>query len=319
MSWARITWRSGYHRRVLIHDYGDVIAIDTFMHGIEGITAVYYLPGPRPAVIETGPASSLDHTFKGLEEAGADDLELIILTHIHLDHAGAVGHFAERFPRAQIVVRIEGAPHIADPSRLWASAARLYPNMEEMWGEMLPAPEARITAVSSDDPIADLGDGRRIDALYAPGHAKHQMALLDRQSGDMYAGDAIGVFLPEAGVIRPATPPPDFNLEQSVTTVERLRSLRPRRLFPTHFGPVPDVNAAFDEAVLRYRQWVAAAEEAVAAGGGTSEVAEAFRSKTPEFYPSLDPALIPKLERTTSYELNALGILRYLSKRDSEI
>lgn len=288
------------------------------MHGLEGITAVYYIAGPRPTIIETGPATSLDHTLKGLEEAGAADLELIILTHIHLDHAGAVGHLAERFPRAQVIVRIEGAPHIADPSRLWASAARLYPNMEEMWGEMLPVPEDRITSVSADGPVADLGNGRRIDAVYAPGHAKHQMALLDRQRGDMYPGDAIGVFLPEAGVIRPATPPPDFDLEQSVSTVERLRSLRPGRLYPTHFGPAPDANAAFDEAILRYRQWVRAAEEAVATGGGPAEVAEAFRSKTSEFYPTLDPALIPKLERTTSYELNALGILRYLSKREAK-
>lgn len=292
-----------------------MIAIDTFMHGVEGITAVYYLPGSHPAIIETGPATSLEHTLEGLEEAGVSDLELIILTHIHLDHAGAVGHIASRFPRAQIIVRVEGAPHVADPSRLWASAARLYPNMEEMWGEMLPVPEDRITAISSDGPIALLNHGRRIDAVYAPGHAKHQMALLDRRTGDLFAGDAIGVFLPEAGVIRPATPPPEFDLELSIDTVERLRSFRPRRLFPTHFGPVPDVNAAFDEAVLRFGQWVEVAEEVVASGGGPAEVADAFRRKTTEFYPTLDQSLVPKLERTTSYELNALGILRYLRKR----
>lgn len=285
------------------------------MHGLEGITAVYFLPGRRPAIVETGPATSLDHTLKGLEEAGAGDLDLIILTHIHLDHAGAVGHLAKQFPKAQVIVRGEGAPHIADPTRLWASAARLYPNMEELWGEMLPVPEKRITAVSADGPIADLGDGRRIDAVYAPGHAKHQMALLERKSGDMFPGDAIGVFLPEAGVIRPATPPPEFDLELSVDTVERLRSLRPRRLFPTHFGPVPDPNAAFEEGAMRFRQWVQAAEQVVARGGDAPEVAEEFRRRRSDFYPTMDPALIPRLERTSSYELNALGILRYLKKR----
>lgn len=309
---------SGYHRRVLIEDHDGVVAIDTFMHGWEGITAVYYLPGDRPAIVETGPTTSLAHTLKGLEEAGAADLEFIILTHIHLDHAGAVGHFAERFPRAQIIVRAEGAPHLVDPSRLWASAARLYPNMEELWGEMRPVPEERITPVSADGLVVDLGGERRVDAIYAPGHARHQMAVLDRRTGDMFAGDAIGVFLPEAEVIRPATPPPDFDLELAINTVERLRSLRPRRLFPTHFGPVPNVNAAFDEAILRLRQWVSTAEEVLALGGEKAQVVEAFRRKTPEFYPTLDPALIPKLERTTSYELNAAGILRYLSKRQQQ-
>lgn len=283
------------------------------MHGWEGITAVYYLPGPHPAMIETGPASSLERTLEGLGEAGVTDLDFIILTHIHLDHAGAVGHMARRFPKAQIVVRAEGAPHLADPSRLWASASRLYPNMEELWGKMEPVPEERITAIAADGRAVDLGGGRRIDAIYAPGHAKHQMALLDRQKGDMFAGDAIGVFLPEAGVIRPATPPPDFDLVLAIDSIERLRSLRPRRLFPTHFGAVPDVNAAFDEGIMRLRQWVEIAEKVAGEGGGAAEVIEAFRQNTREFYPALDPALIPKLERTTSYELNAAGILRYLS------
>lgn len=288
------------------------------MHGRQGITAVYYLPGPVPAIIETGPASSLERTLAGLEEAGVGDLRLIVLTHIHLDHAGAVGHLAERFPSATVIVREEGAPHLVDPSRLWASASRLYPDMERLWGEMRPVAQERIRSVASDGLVADLGDGRRLEALYAPGHARHQMALLERKSGDLFAGDAIGVFLPGARVIRPATPPPDFDLEVALETIERLRSLRPARLFPTHFGPVPNVNPAFDEAAQRLKQWVQAAEEVVARGGEAGEVAEVFRRRARDFYPDLAASVAEKLEQTTSYTLNALGIVRYLTKREEK-
>jgi glyoxylase-like metal-dependent hydrolase (beta-lactamase superfamily II) len=298
----------------MIHDFGSVIAVDTFMHGIEGITAVYYLPGPRPAIIEAGPASSLDATMQGLEEAGVDRLDWIVLTHIHLDHAGAVGQLAQRFPEARVVVRTEGAPHLTDPSRLIASAARLYPNMD-MWGPFVPVPEERIDAISADSPIADLGDGRRLDAVYAPGHAKHQMAIFDRRRGDVFAGDAVGVRLPEIGVTRPATPPPEFDLELSIETVEKIRSLRPARVFPTHFGPVPEVNPALDEAILRFNQWVGAAKEVMAAGGDVPEIAAAFRSRSREFYPGLTEETQAKLEGTTSYLLNAAGIARYLKKK----
>jgi glyoxylase-like metal-dependent hydrolase (beta-lactamase superfamily II) len=294
---------------------GGVIAIDTVMHGLEGITAVYYLPGPHPTLIETGPTSSLKHTLAGLEKAGVTDLEFIIVTHIHLDHAGAVGHLAEKFPTAQVIVREEGAPHLIDPSRLWASAARLYPDMEAIWGEMKPVPSSRLVSVGSDQTVADLGDARRLDAIYTPGHAKHHMALLDRKTGDCFVGDAIGVRLQEAGVIRPATPPPEFDLDVSLESIERIRSFRPARLFPTHYGAAEDSNAVLDEGSMRMNQWVEAAEPIVDRGGGVDEVAEEFMRRKDEFYPDLSPAVVEKLEGTTSYDLNARGIVRYLSKK----
>ncbi len=285
------------------------------MHGFEGVTAVYYLPGPRPALIETGPASSLEHTLKGLEEAGADHLDWIVVTHIHLDHAGAVGHLAKKYPEARVVVRQEGAPHLADPSRLWASASRIYPDMEKLWGGMDPVSEDRIDAVSNDGPVADLGGGRSLDAVYSPGHANHHMALLDAQRGDLYPGDALGVFLPEANVMRPATPPPEFSLEMTIESVEKLRSVGATRVLPTHFGPVPDPAGCFDEAIRRYTQWVEAAEGPLAEGKSIQEIAEVFKEKRFEWYPDLGADVIEKFEQTTSYDMNAMGIVRYLKQR----
>src|SRR2546421_2472725 len=131
------------------------------MHGTKGVTAVYYLPGPRPAIIEAAPATSLTHVLAGLSAAAVTDLDWIVLTHIHLDHAGAAGHLAQRFPRARVVVRAEGAPHLVDPSRLWASAGRLYPHMEGLWGGMLPVPPGPLPAVSAGGVGARPGGGPR--------------------------------------------------------------------------------------------------------------------------------------------------------------
>jgi glyoxylase-like metal-dependent hydrolase (beta-lactamase superfamily II) len=288
------------------------------MHGWEGITAVYLLDGPNPAVIDTGPGSSVDHILSALEAAGIGSLAWIVLTHIHLDHAGAAGHLARRFPEAKVVVREEGARHIAGPARLWSSAAQLYPNMTELWGAMLPIDPDRIVAISQDGPAVDLGGGRFLEAFYSPGHAKHQMALLDSAGGDLFVGDALGVRIPDAGVVRPAAPPPEFDLELVISTAARLHALGPQRVFPTHFGPAPDVDQIFDEAPRRFIRWVEAAEKVVAAGGGLEEMIEDFRARRDEFYPELPPEMVAKFEYSCSYDLNARGILRYLQKRLSD-
>jgi glyoxylase-like metal-dependent hydrolase (beta-lactamase superfamily II) len=297
-----------------------VVTIDSVMHGAEGVTAVYYLPGPRPAIIETAPTTSLPSVLAGLSAAGVTDLDWIVLTHIHLDHAGAAGHLAQRFPRARVVVRAEGAPHLVDPSRLWASAARLYPDMDALWGPMLPIAADRIDAVSSDGVVADLGDGRRLEAIYTPGHARHHMALFEPESGDLFTGDAAGVFLEEVGSVHPATPPPEFDLGASLESLRRMEALGARRAFPTHFGrSVLSPAELFAGAGESLRRAVSLAEEVVASGGGAPEIAGRLREDELAALPRLseDADLARRLGETTSYELNAAGIARYLRKREA--
>lgn len=295
-----------------------VITIDSVMHGISGVTAVYYLPGPRPAIIETAPATSLSPVLDGLAAAGVTDLAWIVVTHIHLDHAGAAGHLAQRFPQARVVVREEGAPHLVDPSRLWASAARLYPDMDALWGPMLPIPTERIDAVSSAGVVADLGDGRRLEAVYTPGHARHHMALFEPDSGDLFTGDAAGVFLREAGSVHPATPPPEFDLDASLSSLRRMAALGAKRAFPTHFGlAAVSPDELFAQAEASLRRAVAAAADVVAGGGGAPEIAARLQEDELAALPQLsgDAALAERLGHTTSHQLNAWGIERYLRKR----
>jgi glyoxylase-like metal-dependent hydrolase (beta-lactamase superfamily II) len=230
------------------------------MHGQPGITGTFVIKGSdQTALIETGPKSVVDNVYAGLEAAGIDHLDWILVTHIHLDHAGGAGTVAKRFPDAKIGVHEVGAPHLVDPSKLWSSAARIYgDNMERLWGGIDPIDEQRIHVVADGEKF-DLG-GVTLTAVETPGHAYHHHAYLS-SDGDLFSGDALGVRLPDVGFIRPATPPPEFHLPKAIASVERIRELNPTTLWPTHFGPhtegenPKDVDAFCDESIDAFNRW----------------------------------------------------------------
>ena len=296
--------------------------IDTRMHGQPGITGTFVLQGSdKTALIETGPRSVVSNVFAGLEAAGIDRLDWIFVTHIHLDHAGAAGTIAERFPEAKIGVHEVGAPHLVDPSKLWSSAARIYGDrMEELWGGIDPISEDRIEVVSDGD-VVDLG-GTTLTAVETPGHAYHHHAYLSSE-GDLFAGDALGVRLQEVGVIRPATPPPEFHLAKAIASIERIRDLGPTTLWPTHFGPhsegmhpksVSDFCAESIEAFNRWGDWVRAARTE------TSDIDEAAELVKAQAVSALegqvDEAARERMDNTTSYRMNTWGYMRYLDKNE---
>ena len=172
-----------------------VYMIDTAMSGYSGITAAYAILGDRPCLVETGTATSapvVQEALAGLG-VGAQDLATIVVTHIHLDHAGGVGDLAAAYPGARVVVQDSGARHLADPSRLMASARRVFgPAMDSLFGELLPTAGERIDAIG-DVGSVDLGGGRRLEAHHTPGHARHHLGLIDSATGDLYVGDAAGL------------------------------------------------------------------------------------------------------------------------------
>lgn len=294
--------------------------IDTQMHRKIGITAAYVLRGEKTALLETGPKSSLDHVLAGLEAAGVDHLDWIIVTHIHLDHAGAAGTLAQRFPDARVGVHEIGAPHLVDPSKLWNSASRIYGDrMDRLWGGIDPIPSDRIHVIVDQD-VIDLG-GVSLRAIETPGHAYHHHAFLDEDSGFVFTGDALGVRLPEVGVVRPATPPPEFHLEKAIVSIERIRGLGAARLFPTHFGPhdegerVHSSEGFCDEAIEALRKW---AEWVLEARTQTHELDDAAELVTKlarsELESTLDDESIARMDNTTSYWMNTWGYMRYFDK-----
>ncbi len=293
----------------------DFSIIDTMMHGYDGITGAFLVSGERTALVETGPKSAVDNVIAGLKSLGVDSLDWIVVTHIHLDHAGAAGTLAARFPDARVAVHEVGAPHLVDPQKLWASAARIYgADMERLWGGIDPISEERITVVADGEEI-DLG-GRSLTALETPGHAYHHHAYLDSGSGTLFTGDALGVRLQNTGVIRPATPPPEFHLAKAISSIELIRHRRPAALCPTHFGPVDvGLDDVCDEAVDALQRWAGWVKEA---RSRTSDLDEAAALVTEKARADLGGRVSDEAERrmeqTTSYWMNTWGYMRYLDK-----
>jgi glyoxylase-like metal-dependent hydrolase (beta-lactamase superfamily II) len=174
------------------------------------------------------------------------DLHALLLTHIHFDHAGASGVLAQQHPQLTVYVHPAGAPHLADPRRLVASATRIYGSaMDRLWGPILPVPEPQLRLLADGDRLV-LGD-RALAVRHTPGHAVHHAAFLDEGTGIAYVGDTAGIRSPAAPVALPVTPPPDFDLEAWLASLDTLAAWQPAQLFLTHFGlvehPAPHLAA----------------------------------------------------------------------------
>jgi len=298
----------------------DVYQIDTFMAGYSRITAGYLIRGDRPCLVETGTAPSAPLVREALAGLGVGpaDLATVVVTHIHLDHAGGTGDIAGMFPGAEVVVHERGARHLADPSRLMASARGVWGDeLDQLFGTLAPTPAERIRAVDLTGTI-DLGGGRRLTSHYAPGHARHHVALIDSVSGDLYVGDAAGIYIPDTGDLRPATPPPDFDLATALESLRTFAALRPARLLFSHYGPVDDVTGTLDRSAEEINVWVDETRRAHTRGldldHAVALVAERTRQRYAVLRDDADPAMAAKYDRTSSTAGNVAGILHYLDK-----
>jgi glyoxylase-like metal-dependent hydrolase (beta-lactamase superfamily II) len=303
----------------LTRDLGaSVHAIDTRMGGYDGITAGYALLTDRPCLVETGTALSAPVVQEALASLGLtpDDLATVVVTHIHLDHAGGVGDIASMYPNAEVVVHERGARHLVNPARLVASARMVYGEvMDEMFGDLRPTDAARVRAIGDGD-VIELGGGRLLAAYYSPGHAQHHVGLLDSLTGDLYVGDAAGIYIPEKAMVRPSTPPPDFDLVKALESLEKFRALRPTRLLFSHFGPVDAVEETLERSAEELELWVALVRETRTNALDLDHAVTMVREGTADRYADLlvDPAVDEKFEKLNATAANIAGINRWLEK-----
>ena len=292
-----------------------VIQIDTLLGGWHNVTAGYLIQGREPVLVETGSQSSVDALLAALAELNVapSDLAGIAVTHIHLDHAGGVGNVAQAFPNATVYVHAKGARHLVDPERLVRSAAMVYGDLlDSLYGRLDPTPAERVHVLEDGETIS-VDANRTLTTINSPGHAKHHLALHDSESGLLFAGDAVGVRLPDAGVLRPATPPPDFDLEQAITSLRKFADRRPTGVALAHFGLVPDPMSTLVEAEEILRTWAEVAESAFRAD---RDIAEALDAAFGAELAGVDPEHREKLETLNGIHSNAAGFRRWLEQRN---
>ena len=291
-----------------------VIELDTFLGGWERVTAGYLIEGDAPVLVETGSQSSVPVLLAQLDRlgVGAADLAGVVVTHIHLDHAGGVGDVARAFPKAVIYVHEKGARHLADPTRLVDSASRVYGSLlDSLYGRLDPTPPERIHVLEDLEAIRVSAD-RSLISVDSPGHAKHHLALHDTLSGVLFAGDAVGVKLPDAGVLRPSTPPPDFDLDLALHSLHRFAERRPTALALAHYGVLEDPSDVLDEADGTLRRWVDVAESAFRRG---EDIAAALDAAFASDLDGVPVEYREKLDVMNGVHSNAAGLRRWLSTR----
>ena len=292
--------------------------VDLMFRSTPRIVATAVIQGPRGvALLDPGPTSTLPTLEAELEKSGIKpgDVTDIVLTHIHLDHAGATGTLVRRNPALRVFVHEKGAPHMVDPARLLASAGRLYGDqMERLWGEVAPVPAKVLTTLAGGERIE--AGGRRFDVAYTPGHASHHVSYFNDETGLAFVGDTAGIKRTASGIVVAPTPPPDIDLESWETSLRKIEAWRPDTLFITHFGPAspyaPHLNA-----LREHLQVTAGLVRESLARDGTDEDREAWFTDRVrlELRRRMNDADALAYEVAGRFDLNWRGLARYLRKK----
>jgi glyoxylase-like metal-dependent hydrolase (beta-lactamase superfamily II) len=269
------------------------------------------------AIVDPGPGSTLDTLRKELGARGVSvhDLDAILLTHIHLDHAGSSGALVKENPRVAVYVHKLGAPHMIDPAKLLRSAARLWPdNLEQLFGEVLPVAESNLRILEGGETIK-LGS-RKIEVAYTPGHASHHVSYFDSVEGVAFVGDTTGIRIEGHSYVMPATPPPDIDLRLWDSSFATILERQPKRLFLTHFGFSENPAAHIAEFRERLQRWMETTEKILQTAKSDSGAMDSFMAAMrAEIGEHLPPEEVEQYVATAGLNLSFLGLARHARKR----
>lgn len=306
----------------LCYELEGLYLLDVGLQGLRGVIGAYLLPGNDStfALIECGPRSSLPMLQAAIIEAGfaPENLREVLVTHIHLDHAGAAATLARRYG-ATVYAERSAAPHLVEPSRLLASAHRVFGDaLEDLWGLPQPLPEAQLKTVQGGDVLKIRG--HTLEVIATPGHAGSHVAYL--LAGErLFTGDALGIRVPGAACLRPAVPPPEIDLERWETTLRQLAALPLKSLLLTHFGQYHDVAAHIDALLDLQQAWGQDILQGLQKHEDDAALTARIARASERLWQQAEATELGKLrhERSSTHAMSASGLKRYWQKHHPEL
>jgi glyoxylase-like metal-dependent hydrolase (beta-lactamase superfamily II) len=251
-----------------------IYLIDLELAGIKNYIASYFLRGKEAALVETGPASTVHNMFTALKEMNVkpEEVSYVAISHIHLDHAGGAGALLKRLPNARMVVHRRGAPHVANPEKLWMQARDVLGNIAEVYGKPEPIPEEKIIP-TTDDVTFHLGNHVELRAIETLGHASHHLSYYEPSSEGIFTGDAGGVYLNNLDTIVPTTPSP-FRLDMALASLDKLINLKPKLLFYSHFGKADKAVEKLEAYSKQLKLWTRIAKRGIENGESLETISD---------------------------------------------
>ena len=235
----------------------EIYQIDVFMENKPGRMSCYYIDSPNPLLVEVGPSNSFPYLISSLESLGISEVKRSAMTHLHLDHIGGIGHLVEKYKEHFVYIHELGIKHLPNPERLWKAVSDVYTEewLSTNWGEIKPTPIKNIHSLQ-DKELIDLGNGRKLEAIYGPGHAKHHYTFYDDYSKTLFMGDTLGLIYPHGDFVQPNLPPPDFNKEVLFNTLDDLKKLDLKYLALAHFGMHGNPYKLIENAKENIEEWL---------------------------------------------------------------
>ena len=288
--------------------------------GEEEIIGSYLLAGNKElAIIDPGPGSTIESLCDAIKQAGfnPEDVTHLLATHVHLDHAGAVGSLVKRMPKAKVYAHSKGIPHLLDTTKVVASATRIYGDrMQQWWGEIESTPADRLQTLEGGDVLTVAG--HRLEVHYTPGHAVHHVVFFDAHSGDLFAGDTAGVRLQGVDYVRPPTPPPDIDLEAWFTSIDLIKKLSPDVLYLGHFGATRNVPQHLERLRTQLISWGDFILGKMRDGKDEQEILALLIAHTEPELRGVASDAIKRYEIATNYAMTVQGYMRYWRKKHPE-
>jgi glyoxylase-like metal-dependent hydrolase (beta-lactamase superfamily II) len=290
--------------------------IDLKPVGLEKFIGSYVLKGEKvTAIVETGPTCSVPNLLSGLREIGIenDDVDYVMVTHIHIDHAGGAGTLLAHLPKAKLVVHPKGAAHMINPDKLWEASKQVLGRVAIAYEKIEPVPQNRVIT-PADGETFELGGSLQVKVLETLGHASHHLGYFENETRGVFQGDAAGIYLPQLDVTIPTTPAP-FNFELTLASIKKMEQLQPRRLYYTHYGPLDNAVNRLEKYRGQLELWGSVVSEAVKRGDSEDSIYKQILEHDRQMKTALDFITKHLVLREGVLMQNIQGYVDYFKKK----